>query len=93
MFAFFGLSQYYDQGSSAFFSCALTVNVIGPCFLATVFYQASAFNGDLYKWNVAEVTTMYQSKSIRIAENDLTSRELIHSDWRVQSGVGLVVMM
>jgi hypothetical protein len=25
MCAFFGLSQYFDQGSSAFFSCALTV--------------------------------------------------------------------
>jgi hypothetical protein len=33
MFAFFGLSQYFDQGSSAFFSCALNVNVIGLLFL------------------------------------------------------------
>ena len=33
MFAFFGLCEYFDQGSSAFFSCALTVNVIGLLFL------------------------------------------------------------
>jgi hypothetical protein len=33
VFAFFGLSQYFDQGSSDFFSCALTVNVIGLVFL------------------------------------------------------------
>jgi hypothetical protein len=36
-FAFFWLiecfDQYFDQGSSAFFSCALTVNVIGLLFL------------------------------------------------------------
>jgi hypothetical protein len=29
MFAFFGLLQYSNQGSFTFFSCALTVNVIG----------------------------------------------------------------
>jgi hypothetical protein len=33
MFAFFGLFEYLDEGSSAFFSCALTVNVIGLLFL------------------------------------------------------------
>jgi hypothetical protein len=37
MFVFFGLSQYCDQGSSAFFSCALTVNVIGLLFLRQCF--------------------------------------------------------
>ncbi len=40
-------------------------------FLAAVFYQASAFNGDLNQWNVAKVLSMYGSKSIRIVENDL----------------------
>ncbi len=72
MFAFFGLSQYCDQGSSAFFSCVLTVNVIDLLFLATVFFRASAFNGDLNQWNVATVTNMYRSKSIRILANALT---------------------
>jgi hypothetical protein len=37
MFAFFGLLQYSDQGSSAFFSCALTVNEIGLLFLRQCF--------------------------------------------------------
>ncbi len=55
---------------------------------ATVFYSASAFNGDLSVWDVAKVTTMYQSKSIRILYNDLTWRELMQlCDWRVPSGV------
>ncbi len=48
-----------------------------PSFLATVFYQASAFNGDLNKWDVAKVATMSYSKSIRVFENDLTWRELM----------------
>jgi surface protein len=57
---------------STFFSCALTVNVIDLLFLlATVFSDASAFNGDLSKWNVAKVTTMQNSKSISILVNDL----------------------
>jgi hypothetical protein len=58
--------------SAPFFPYALTVNVIGVLFLATVFRSASVFNGDLHQWDVAEVTTMFQSKSIRILENDLT---------------------
>ena len=37
MFAFFGLFEYFDEGSSAFFSCALTVNVIGLLFLRLCF--------------------------------------------------------
>jgi surface protein len=71
-FAFIGLFKYFDKGSSAFFSCALTVNVIGllSSFHATVFYGASAFNGDLNQWDVAEVTIMSGSKSIRILEKD-----------------------
>ena len=48
------------------------VNVIGLLFLATVFYGASTFNGDLNQWDVAKVTDMGGSKSIRMLENDLT---------------------
>jgi surface protein len=56
---------------AAFFSCVLTVNVIDPSFLATVFHSASiSFNGDLSLWDVANVTTMSSSKSICIVEND-----------------------
>ena len=47
------------------------MNVIGFLFLATVFGQASAFNGDLNQWDVAQVTDMSASKSIRMLENDL----------------------
>ena len=39
MFAFFGLSQYVKQGSSAFFSCALTVDVIDLLFLRQCFIR------------------------------------------------------
>ena len=39
MFAFFGLSQYIKQGSSAFFSCVLTVDVIGLLFLRQCFIR------------------------------------------------------
>jgi hypothetical protein len=35
------------------------------------FQYASAFNGDLNQWDVAQVTAMLQSKSIRIVENNL----------------------
>jgi hypothetical protein len=42
-----------------------------PSFFATVFVLADAFNGDLNQWDVAKVTTMQSSKSIRILENDL----------------------
>ncbi len=47
-------------------SCALTVHVIGLLVFATVFFYASAFNGVINEWNVAKVTTMESSKSIRI---------------------------
>jgi surface protein len=43
-----------------------------PSFLATVFQGAAAFNGNINQWDVAKVTTMNISKSMRIAENDLT---------------------
>ena len=83
MFAFFVVFEYFDQGCvSPFFSCALCVNVIGLLFLAAVFYKASqlwVFNepsaastcGDISMWDVAKVTDMSQSKSIRMLENDL----------------------
>jgi surface protein len=73
MFAFFWLFEYFDQGSS-FRLLFLRVNCEcnRPSSLATVFYDASAFNGDLSQWDVAKVTIMSRSKSIRIVENDLT---------------------
>ena len=73
MFAFFVVFEYFDQGCvSPFFSCGCRVNVIGLLFLATVFYSASIFNGDVNQWDVAKVTDMNSSKSIRMLENDLT---------------------
>jgi surface protein len=38
-----------------------------PSFVVTVFYGATAFNGDLNQWDVAKVITMEASKSIRIS--------------------------
>ncbi len=67
-----GCHSIFDQRSSAYFSCASTVNVIGLLFLATVFVYGFAFNGDLNSWDVAKVTTMDSSTSIRIVENDMT---------------------
>ncbi len=48
-----------------------------PSFLVTVFNSASVFNRDLNVWDVATVTTMYSSKSIRIFRSDLTWRQLM----------------
>ena len=48
------------------------MNVICLLFLATVFSDAAAFNGDMSKWDVAQVTDMSASKSICILEDDLT---------------------
>ncbi len=48
-----------------------------PSFLAIVFNGAIAFNGDLNQWDVAKVTTMAASKSIRIVEDDFTWHELM----------------
>jgi hypothetical protein len=72
MCAFFGLSQYFDQGSSAFFFLRVDCECNRPSFLATVFQDASAFNGVLNRWDVAKVTTMSDSKSVRIVDNALT---------------------
>ncbi len=50
--------------------------------------DSSAFNGDLNQWDVAKVTLMESSKSIRIVANDLTGRELVLlCDGRVQAEV------
>ena len=74
-------------------------NVIYLLFLATVFSGAggpSAFNGDLNKWDVAKVTSMSQSKSIRTSENDLTC-DMTWTHVSVIGGLrrslGLLVMM
>ena len=72
MFAFFGLFEYFDQGSSAFLSCAFDCECNRPSVLATVFLMASSFNGDLNKWDVATVSDMSYSKSLRIVANDLS---------------------
>jgi hypothetical protein len=81
--------------SSAFLVfCALTLHVIGLLVFATVFAYASAFNGDLHQWNVASVTSMTYSKSIRIVwKNALTCREVSCCCviWRVPSGGGFGV--
>jgi surface protein len=61
--------MYVIRRMSAFFGLRLLFLRINcecnrPSFLATVFYAARAFNGDLNGWDVAKVTDMYQSKSI-----------------------------
>jgi surface protein len=74
MLDFVGLSQYYDQVSSF---CLLLFRVDcqcnRPCFLATVFHSAYAFNGDVSRWDVAKVTNMGISKSIYIVENEFSN--------------------
>jgi hypothetical protein len=94
MSAFLGLSQCCDQGSSF---CLLFLRVDCECnrasFLATVFFEASAFNGDLNQWDVAKVTSMHQSKSIHILENALTWRSTYIVIGGFSRGLGLMVMM
>ena len=73
MLAFFGVFEYFDQCSSfRLLFMRVDIECKRPAFLATVFYQASTFDGDLSQWDVAKVTSMSWSKSIRIVENDLT---------------------
>ena len=73
MIAFFGLSQYVDQGSSfRLLFLHLDCECNRSSLRATVFVGASVFNGDLNQWDVAKVTNMYASKSTHIVENDLT---------------------
>ncbi len=73
MFVFFGLFEYFDQGSSF---CLLFLRFDCECnrpsFLVVVFQEASTFDGDLSQWDVANVIDMSLSKSICIVENDLT---------------------
>jgi hypothetical protein len=78
LLVFFGLSQYFGQGSSfLLLSLRVDCECNRPSFLGTVFSQASAFNGDLSQWHVAKVADMSQSKSIRLLENGLTRLELV----------------
>ena len=72
MCACFGLSQYSDPGFFRLLFLRVACECNGPSFLATVFAGALEFNEDLNQWDVAKVTTMQTSKSIRIVENDLT---------------------
>ena len=71
--AFFGLFEYFDQGSSfRLLFLRVDCECNRPSFLATVFGDATKFNGDLNQWDVAKVTAMSASKLIRLVENDLT---------------------
>ncbi len=70
---FLGLFKYFDQGFSfRFLFLRVDCERNRPSFLATVFYRASVFDGDLSQWDVATVNDMSWSKSIRIVENDLS---------------------
>ncbi len=86
MFAFFGLSQYFDQGSSAFFSCALTVNVISLLFLQqwiTLFRPSmkTSISGTSRKLPICLIVSnnVHRRKTWR----DVKS---CYCGWRVQSG-------
>jgi hypothetical protein len=69
-----------------------------------VFKSSSAFNGHLHEWDVAKVTTMQSSKSIRIlVVIDFMYRDVMPlcdwglvmplCDWGLSRGFGFVVMM
>jgi surface protein len=63
MFAFFRLSQYFDQSlPSGLLFLRVDCERNRPSFFATAFYQATNFNRDLNQWDVAKVTTMQQRK-------------------------------
>ncbi len=47
--------------------CGYDAESCGSAYVAM-----QSFNGDLNQWDVAKVTTMSGSKSIRVVENDLT---------------------
>ncbi len=51
---------------------SILIRVLPPSFLVTVFDRAVVFNGDLTQWDVASVTTVRTSKSIRVVENQST---------------------
>ena len=86
-------SQYFWSGFFRLLFLRVDCDCNRPSFLATVFYDASSFNGDLNQWDVAKVTDMSWSKSIRIVENDLTWCEVMLLWLEGLLGVlGLVVM-
>ncbi len=87
MSAFFGLFEYFDQGSSASFSCTLTVNVIGFLFLRQCFYRlppltATSISGTSRKWPIW--ITVSQYVYWRMNWRDVNS---CYCDRRVQSRV------
>ena len=59
---------FYVLGSAVLFH----FECYRPSFPAAVFQSTSAFNGNVKQWNVANVNDMAFSKSICMAENDLT---------------------
>jgi surface protein len=64
--------------------------------LATVFSGCYEFNGDLNQWDVAEVTTMERSKSIRILEKDFDvtcAHAIAIGGFSRGLGLGLLVLM
>jgi hypothetical protein len=87
MFAFFGLFEYFDQGSSANFSCALTVNVICLLFLQQCFERLlnsteTSVSGTSRKLPICLVVSQYAY--LRLTWRDVNSW---FCDWRVQSEV------
>jgi hypothetical protein len=56
---------------------SILIIVLPPSFLVTVFDRAVVFNGDLSQWDVASVTRMPASKSIRVVVNEPTRLELM----------------
>jgi hypothetical protein len=71
----YGFVQTWDLSqvtSLEFVWCGLDATSCGSAFVTM-----RSFNGDISLWDVAKVTTMRSSKSIRILENDLTWRELM----------------
>jgi hypothetical protein len=68
-----GCHNFFNQGSSfRLLFLRVDCECNRPSCLAIAFQFASVFNGDLNQWDVAKVTTMPGSKSIRILENDVT---------------------
>ncbi len=79
--------EYIDQGSSAFFSCALTVNVIGLLFLRQCFIvlhpsMETSVSGTSRKLPLCGRVSQYVYW--RRTSRNVNS---CYSDWRVQSGV------
>jgi hypothetical protein len=64
--------SYLEEGFLRLLFMRVDCECNRPSFLATVFEEASTFNGDLSQWDVATVTSMSWSKSIRVVEIVLT---------------------